>query len=579
MRRQLGQLSTVPMVIVSTFVMQPYLVAQEFEQRLLDLYGKAQKAASEGRYTEAEAEYEAILKLDPSLAEAYANLGMVYYSEFKYVRAIEAYKQALRLRPTLTLARVYLGVAQFYLREYPNSIRSLEAALVEGLEPSYRKIGRTYLARNYLALDQVDNAIPILKSIAQEFPGDTDILYILGKTYLHLATQAAEKLSLLGNHPRVHLMLAEKFANQKNYKEAIDEFRAALELDPKIPEARLALALYLLQDGRIEEGQKELRAFLELIPTHERARDVLERSRIGTLTARFLQEALMTPDNMRFAPGLFDPAFLISSNQSCDGECSLLEQAQFLFRCGDDEEAATLLKEFLSQNPAHPDALYWLAKSFQTLSVRAFARIVAVAPDSARAHQLRAEGLEKQQQFQEAITEYDEVLKREPNLPRIHYAQGMALLRSGSWEAARKAFERELQIDPLNARVSLRLGQLARRAANYNEALRFLAKANEIDPESGESHLELSLVLIRNGSYREALPHLLAAARLLPDEYTIHFQLFRVYRGLGQKELAQRELQIFQRRAQEVEAVHPRHAAQSPQGIPIYRQEAPRPLP
>lgn len=549
--------------------------SQSIERRIRSHYERAQKATQEGRFEEAEGEYSAVLKLDPSLAEAHANLGMVYYLQFKYGRAAESYKRALKIRPTLNRARFYLGCSEFYLGDYQNSMKSLEAALAEDLQAPFRKLARVTLARNYLALDQTEKAIRILKALSEESPEDTDILYMLGKGYLRLSIAPAEKLGLAGDHPRAHQMLAENFANQGKFKEAIDEYRAALSRGLKIPAVYYALGLLLVHEGQVAEGQQHLAAAVKMSTNNESARDLLERSRAGLLSKAALQEALTASPGATggMVIGFIDPALLIPSEETRGLEPGPEGKAYLLYRRGEFEPAAALLKEYLVQNSGDVDALYWLVKSYQSLSVRAFSRIAEVGPDSARAHQLLAESFEKQERFREAVGEYEHVLKQNPRLPGVHYAKGLALMRMRNWGEAQKAFNHELEIDPFNAGANFRLGQLAYRAANYDEALHFFSRAIEIYSDFGEARLRLSQVLVKKGQHREALPHLLAAAKLLPDDHTIHFQLFRAYRALGQNDQAQKELQTFQRKERELKEATERKAAQSIERIDKARRD------
>jgi tetratricopeptide (TPR) repeat protein len=206
----------------------PILAEQDMQQELRAHYEKAQSAVREGRYEESENEYLAVLKLDPSLAEARANLGIVYYLDSKYPQAARTLKEALKLRPNLTRARLYLGLSQFPSGEYRSSVDSLQEALSGGLDPPFQKLARANLARDYLALDQTEKAIAILKALVEQYPQDTDLLYTLGKSYLRLSAAAAEKLTRAGDTARLHEMLAENFVNQGKFKEAIDEYLTAL---------------------------------------------------------------------------------------------------------------------------------------------------------------------------------------------------------------------------------------------------------------------------------------------------------------------------------------------------------------
>ena len=550
------------------------VVSQDAEDQIHASYQKAQKAMLEGRYGEAEAEYQAILKLDPSLAEAHANLGIVYYLEFKYPQAAETLRHALKLRSGLSRARLYLGLAQSSLGEYQESIRSLEEALAIGLDAPYRKLAQTNLARDYLALDETEKALKVLKPLLDEFPHDADLLYTLGKAYLRLSARAAEKLGQTGDTARVHQMLAESFVTQGKWTEALDEYRAALARDPNLRGTHYPVGLLLLHQGEAEAGRRHLQAALEVDPQNIRAREFLDQLRLGALPKPVIEDALTEPPSKTGQPGgLVDHWAAASNADPRDVNLSPVLRGELLYGRGQYEDAASLFAQLKSQSPRNVDALYWLVRSYQALALSAFDRIARVAPDSARAHQLLAEGFEKQERVEQAVEEYTIALSRDPRLPGVHYAIGLSRMKMGQWQEARKEFESELALDPFNAGANFRLGQLAYRFSQYDEATRFFARATVIYPGFGEAQTQIAQVLIRRGRYQEALPHLLAATELTPADHTVHFQLYRAYRGVGEKDKAQKELEIFQRMENEKKEATLRKAAESMEQIEKSRKE------
>ena len=545
------------------------LAAQEGQEQVRTHFEKAQTAMREGRYKESEKEYLATLKLNPSLAEARANLGIVYYLDSEYPQAARTLMTALKLRPELTRARLYLGLSQFYLGQYRSSVDSLQEALSGGLDAPFQKLARANLARDYLALDQTEKAIAVLKALVEQYPRDTDLVYTLGKSYLRLSAAAAERLTRAGDTARLHQMLAENFVNQGKFKEAIDEYLEALSLDPKTPGARYPLGLLLLHEGQAEEGRRQLQAVIQADPQNRRARELLEQSRSNTPPKSVLEAALSTPPPgaSPAAAGFVDPLAPMPGESSTDARRSLLDRGQVLYSQGRYEEAAVTFKNLAAEKPRDPDRLYWLVKAYQALAIRALDQIAQVAPDSARAHQLLAEGFEKQERWEQAIEEHHHALQQDPRLPGIHYALGLARMKMGQWNEAKKEFESELSLDPFNAGANFRLGQLAYRATEYDDARRYFSRAVEIFPGFGEAQAQLGQVLIKERQYENAIPHLLAATQLTPDDHTIHFQLFHAYRALGEKERSEKELAIFQRMENEKKEATLRKAALSMERI------------
>ena len=74
--------------------------AAQSREELLAQQG--QQSLASGRLDQAEAAFAELAKLEPNVAELYANLGAVYFQEGKFDAAIDALRHALRLKPSLT---------------------------------------------------------------------------------------------------------------------------------------------------------------------------------------------------------------------------------------------------------------------------------------------------------------------------------------------------------------------------------------------------------------------------------------------------------------------------------------------
>src|SRR5262245_17342917 len=69
------------------------------------------------------------------------------------------------------------------------------------------------------------------------------------------------------------------------------------------------------------------------------------------------------------------------------------------------EAAYDAFRTVLRKDPSHPDALYYLGVTAGVLAQAEYERLGALAPDSARAHQLRGESLRAQGRNEDAVQE------------------------------------------------------------------------------------------------------------------------------------------------------------------------------
>lgn len=99
-----------------------------------NLYGDQQQ------YEAAVDDYTRALSLDPRLARAYLDRGILYWRELDHPRrAIQDLTTAEELDPTLTEARFNRGVAYQQLREYDRAVADFQAYLAVGTHPHWRE--------------------------------------------------------------------------------------------------------------------------------------------------------------------------------------------------------------------------------------------------------------------------------------------------------------------------------------------------------------------------------------------------------------------------------------------------------
>src|SRR5215472_748685 len=68
-------------------------------------------AFERGDFSRAEQHFSAALKMDPTLAEVRANLGLAYYADHQYDKAIGEFQEALRRDPSLRTANSFLPLS------------------------------------------------------------------------------------------------------------------------------------------------------------------------------------------------------------------------------------------------------------------------------------------------------------------------------------------------------------------------------------------------------------------------------------------------------------------------------------
>jgi tetratricopeptide (TPR) repeat protein len=212
------------------------------------------------------------------------------------------------------------------------------------------------------------------------------------------------------------------------------------------------------------------------------------------------------------------------------------------------DAAADFVRILQRDFPRDPQVLYVATHVYSDLSIRASQTLLYAAPGSYQVHELNAEALEAQGKWDDAATEYLQVLKQNPQLKGMHYRLGRIILSkqptATSSDEARREFQAELEIDPSNAGAEYVLGELARQARNYPDAIEHFGNATKLDRTFADAFIGLGRTLVAAGKIPEALAPLEMAVKLQPQNAAAHYHLGVVYQRTGRKEDAAKEFAI-----------------------------------
>jgi tetratricopeptide (TPR) repeat protein len=125
----------------------------------------------------------------------------------------------------------------------------------------------------------------------------------------------------------------------------------------------------------------------------------------------------------------------------------------------------------------------------------------------------------------EAVGQYQEALRIEPDYAEAHNKLGVALGRLGRQEEAIGHFEEALRIRPDDAEVHNNLGATLGQLGKAQEAIGHFEEALRIKPDYPEAHRNLGVALAQAGRAPEAVKHWQEALRLKPDYVEAHFNL------------------------------------------------------
>lgn len=315
---------------------------------------QAAQYLKESRPDLAATEFAAILALDPNNVDARGNLGVVLFFEQRYDKAIPQFQAALKLRPTLWKILALLGIAEKRTGDAVAARSDLEQAFPKLQEKKIRIETGMELIEIYTATDQLDKAAGVVSVLRGIEPTDETLMYTAYRVYSSLAEESLLSLSVVApNSAEMHQALAHELAKRGDSAAAIENYRAALKINPRLPGLHFELAEMLSTLETPEsraEAESEYRAALEVNPYDVQAQCSLgdiaaKKNDLNEAYARYTKAVQLQPSNPDANIGL----------------------AKVLMSMGQPEKAQPILEHALEMDPTSAVAHFRLSTVYREL--------------------------------------------------------------------------------------------------------------------------------------------------------------------------------------------------------------------
>lgn len=405
----------------------------------LDLEFKSAVSEYEaGKYPEAAAQLEKLVREVPESFEVRELLGLVYAAQSQNDKANEHLEKAVHLKPGSATAHTNLGNNLLRLGKVDLAEQQFKRAVA--LEPQAYEANHN-LGEFYARYNKISEAIPFLERAQRINPSSYDNGYDLSLAYL-LAGRFSDARVLIhelanrNDTAELHNLLGVVEEKDGNFVAAANEFEAAAHMEPS--------------ESNIFDWGSELLLHRTLEPAIE----VFQRG------------AERYPDSPRMAIGL--GMALYSLGKYDEAVKSLLRAADlnpsdphgypFLSRAFDSspsqaEEVIERFRRFVALQPKNGQAVYYYAMSLwkgkrsqdPNLDLNQIEGLlkksIALEPGLAQAHLQLANLYSDQRKYTEAIPEYLRARKLNPDLADVHYRLAQAYVRVGERDPAQEEFK------------------------------------------------------------------------------------------------------------------------------------------
>jgi len=440
-----------------------YAVAHPRDVKALELLGRLRY--QQDRFEEAQALYQRVLVLDPSLVKAKINLAQIMYGlgrrdPARLLLGGIASAPALTANERLALVRAMVLVGEF--REALAVVDKLPTA-VKG------ESALPLIAASYLGLGESKGLIDLVPSMRRAAIANPEVATQCAEV-LQKANMSQEAVSLLRlglarapNNFRLLILLGQMETRVGDLAEARRHLDRADKLEPHSADGLYSLGMLEAAEGHYDAALSNLRQARNLAP-HS-----------STILAQFVVSAM---------------------------------------RANQPSVAVDAANELLELKPDDPEFLYLLgAALLQNGSLvsaqNALERYRQRRPDDPRgclALGISLAGQPRQQQ--EARAQFEQCLKLDPTNVESKYQLGVLFRSEGEVKRAIQMFEEVTTQSPKHANALRDLGALYLQTGAEAKSRALLERAVVLNPEDAETHFLLSRLYSLTGERTLARQHL-----------------------------------------------------------------------
>jgi tetratricopeptide (TPR) repeat protein len=242
-----------------------------------DAVRRALTLEQQGNFTDALAAWEMVVKAEPRNGRAYAQLGLLEARQEHYAQAIADYRKAETLNPAIPQLKLNLGLAYFKSGEFRSASKVFEAELAKHPKGADAARLTILIGMSHYGAREYGAAIPYLKAAAAADQRNLPLRLSLAHCYLWTkqldATMGVYKeiLTIDPDSAEANMIAGEALDERGDGAGAVQQFQAAVLANPKEPNAHFGLAYLLWTQKRYEDAIPEFNAELQNDPKNYQA--------------------------------------------------------------------------------------------------------------------------------------------------------------------------------------------------------------------------------------------------------------------------------------------------------------------
>ncbi len=387
------------------------------------------------------------------LSYAYLNLSIIYYHKKVFEKAINMAKMAIKINKDIESAYEIWGRSLLYLGRFKEAEKVFldVEKRVDRESPAYIKISdfdhKYYLATTQFNMGKYEEAIENFKNVSIRQQEKENIDFLIGMSYYKL----------------------------KDFRKAIEYFRKSIQRDSSHYDSWNNLGNAYLQLDKLKKAEDAYREAL--------------RIREGEEVLFSLGHIYYIQDRYKEAKEYFKKLEKIGTKEDLLNR-SFFYLADIYFSEGDIEHALKEIERITNVEGLGKEYYILMGKIFETLNqkeeaARIYAEGLIVYEYDLELMGALAEVLEGQNKLQEAISIWEEILKRK-NINDVELMRklGLSYARLGFFKEAISYFEEILKIEPHDVRIYNDLGVFYGMIGELEKAEKFFREVLTRDPSN-----------------------------------------------------------------------------------------------
>jgi tetratricopeptide (TPR) repeat protein len=335
----------------------PVMATQTQTSRAAEIHEHLRKAAEYLKAKDPDSavkEFDAVLALDPKNAGAYANLGVIAFFQRDDRKAAENLRKALAIDPSLIKTEALLGICQRRLGD--RAARALlEKSFAKLKDKSLRMQVGMELASLYDQQGEPGATATVMRTLVDIDPDNVDVLFMAQRVYSELADDTMNKLAVLApGSARMQQVIAERLVNGGDLPHAIEHYRKALQIDPRVSGVHFELGEALLQSS-LQDPAEAIAEF--------EAAEAMDGE--GAKAECGLGAIELAQSDMEGALEHYQRAYKLNPNE-VEAQLGL---ARVLMLQQKPQEAIQYLRAAIEADPLNSEAHYRLASAYRRLQM------------------------------------------------------------------------------------------------------------------------------------------------------------------------------------------------------------------